>query len=640
MRRTPPASRGAASDIGPECAKRSVATDAQVRAVRTAPPNGDSSPSLRRRRAREHLLTAEFLARSGVARPFPPTGAAPRTDCACPKPACSPGAGARSHAMKGMLRVGLLLLLVLAVPCTTRATGRPYLGNGSCLSCHGSDLPVLPTRSCLSCHRGNMDFLEPAAGATAVDDPTLAMGAAAFGGALVLVATLLIAYRMRRRAATLAMAVALIPLAQADGPLPDGLRRPSEVSPGGARNTQDTATALPGGVLVARNTAADLIPILSPAGDAVLFTRRDEDTTGDGVVDVRDGQALFLLRRGQPQALRVTPYALDFAGAMARFSQDGSRFVVPVPTRDTDADGHLGFADRHGLAVFDGDGREVARLDAGERDLTDPFFAADATTVVAVEGRGLVAWEWSAGTRRTVLDPAPNGSFPRLAGWDSTRDAPLFTRGLSYRLVPRDADRKYEKAEDVPIETAASGGGAVVSPHGGGHRRGRVEMAHGDLALYLDERPDGSRRLCRLASTAEECIDTGPSFVLAAAPLVGGGAAYLAAERRGGEVELLLWDSSGARRSTGLRLRPGLLGLAGAERVALCAATDDAEHALILVEPSSGAVTRLGNGSDLWYNPITAGRAVGGVRVPRDTDGDGKTTPLDVGELWIVWEAP
>jgi hypothetical protein len=282
----------------------------------------------------------------------------------------------------------------------------------------------------------------------------------------------------------------------------------------------------------------------------------------------------------------------------------------------------------------------VARLDAGDLDLTDPFFAADGQVVVAVEGRGLVEWAWSAGTRRMILDPPPNGSFPRLAGWDSTREAPLFTRGRSYRLLPRDADRRYEKAEDVSIEAASGGVSAPVSPHGGGHRRGRVQMAHGDLALYLDERPDGSRRLCRLALGAEECIDTGPSFVLAAAPLVGGGAAYLAAERRGGEAELLLWDPSGAKRSTGLRIRPGLLGLSGAERVALCGATGEADHALILVEPRSGAVTRLGNRADLWYNPITAGRAVGGVRVPRDTDGDGKTTLLDVGELWIVWEAP
>jgi len=329
---------------------------------------------------------------------------------------------------------------------------------------------------------------------------------------------------------------------------------------------------------------------------------------------------------------------------MARFSWDGSHFVVPFPTRDTDGDGRLSFGDRHGLLVFDRAGHEVARLGSSDLDLTDPFFASEGRRVVAVEGRGLLMWDWATGATHRTLDPAPDGSFPRLAGWDSGREAPLFTRGQSYRLLPRDAARKYEKPLDVPLETTSGGDGAgnapLASPHGGGHRRGRVEMAHGDLTLYLDERPDGSRRLCRLASGREECVETGPPLVLVAAPMAGGGAAFLAANQRGEAAELFLWDPSGARRATGVWQRPGLLGLAGGDRVVLCGGTGAEEHPLTVFEPASGTVHRLGNGADLWYNPVTAGRAVGAVRVPRDTDGDGKRTLQDVGELWIVWEAP
>jgi hypothetical protein len=556
------------------------------------------------------------------------------------------------------------LLITFALPA--RGAARPYLGNASCLSCHGGSLPLLPTRSCLSCHRGNMDFLEPAAGATAMDDPTLTMTAMALGGMLCLAAALVVASRRRKRVLPFALFLAAASGVAAfrSGPEADGGASrvadarpnvdstggedrvagvvPGEKSPpawpnenGGASGSAPGDRAVPDGILVARNTAADLIPILSPSGDAVLFTRRDEDTNGDKIVDIRDGQALFLLSRDHGDAHRLTPYALDFAGAMARFSLDGSHFVVPLPTQDTDGDGRVTFADRHGLVVFHRDGSEAARLPSGELDLTDPQFSPEGQWVVAVEGRGLVEWDWKGGTRRTILEEAADGTFPRLAGWDVPRRAPLFTRGTSYRLLPRDETRVYVKPTDVALETTSD----LVAPHGSGHRRVRVEMAHGDLCFYLDERPDGSRRLCRRDRGTEECLDAGPPHVLGVVPIEGGGAAFVAAHRRGEEGELYIWDPPGVQRSTGFRLRPGLMGLAGGRTVVLSGEATDGMRVLVSVDPASGAVRSLGTGPDLWYNPFTAGRAVGGVRVSRDTDGDGKRTPVDLGELWIVWEA-
>jgi hypothetical protein len=522
-----------------------------------------------------------------------------------------------TEGVRRLVQLLALLLLVASLSPLAGAATRPYQGNGNCLSCHGRDLPTLPPGSCLSCHSGSMDFLAAGHQAGPDGDAALSLLGATVAGTTGLLLLFLVPAVRRLLVFVAAVAVATLVQAVDVGELP--------VSP------------LPGAFRAADGFACDLAPTLAPTADALVFAARGPDTNGDGRIDLRDDLALYLLPRDATRAVALTPHVLDFSAAMAAWSADGKRLVVPQPFTDTDGDGRLTHADRLGLAVYDASGRRLATLASGTADSVQPLFAPDGQRVAFVQGTRAALWDLASGTTRTLADLGPD-QFPRLFAWPEAREHPLFTRGYAYARLPRDASHDYAPPPEVAIESAAPGGLLLTAPAGEPRRRARPQAASGAI-FYLVDDVQGGRGLFRVDANAETRWTPVGLWVYDFVPTKAGGCWALVAEHRGGAARLTHLRSAGQLQSSPAAWEPRLLTLAlTADDRALVAGAPRGLAQRALFATSFGSTPyRLSDGA--WFTLTTAGSALAGVRVTNDSDGDGLLTPLDQGELWIGWEA-
>jgi dipeptidyl aminopeptidase/acylaminoacyl peptidase len=517
-----------------------------------------------------------------------------------------------------MRRAARLLLLAAAffLAGTVWASPRPYLGDGSCLSCHGEQLPTLPSSGCLSCHAGNSSYLSDHAGG---DQGGLAAAGAVTGGLLAGLLVLGLAV-WRRAPAALALAAAT------------ALAAPS---PPGTESPVATGT---GPHIVARGFACDLQAVLSPSGGAVLFARRGPDTDGNGAVDLRDGQALFLLARGGKGPRRLTPYALDFQPKMARWSADGSAFVVPCPTSDADGDGAIGIGDPSGLALFDREGRQLSALPPAGEDLRSPAFSPDGRRVAYVDGRGIGVWDTLTGSREAALSPLPEGQFPRLWGWDLAGSAPLFSRGHDYRTLARTRGGHRAFPAEVPLEVARDGRAVTLTPPGPVPLRRYAAQASDGRLFYL-ARSEGAPTALYSFDGRNETRWSPESAKALGCFTASSRGVYAWLGTGDGSARLALVHDPTSVHFIG-ESAPGLqLGVAGSDRAALASAPGGS--GLLFARGETASQTEACRATPgTWFAPAAAGESFAAVRVTADGDGDGRFTALDEGELIVWWGSP
>lgn len=363
----------------------------------------------------------------------------------------------------------------------------------------------------------------------------------------------------------------------------------------------------------------------------MVFGRRGPDTQGDGGVDLRDGQALFLLRREWERPKRLTPYVLDFGSGETAWSSDGRFLVLPCPFSDTDGDGRLTYADRHGLLVVDAQGREAARLVPAGEGVSNPVFSPDGGEVAFAEGDALEIWTWKSGGVRT-LRKDPTGGFFRLFGWPAGAPEPAFTTGREYRRLPLDRRGRRIPAGS-PLWTGSSPEECSFE-EGQVWRWSRGETRGGALYALAERREGSPRRLVRFEEGRARAVTPPATHVLAYAP-TGKGAWVWLGGPKGTEAG---WAEAGHFFPLGLLAPPSLLEVAGTETFALFTVPAGPHRRELRTSRPDGLGEALAGSRGAWFHPAAAGAAAAAVLVSADTDLDGSLTPLDVGELWIFWE--
>ena len=483
------------------------------------------------------------------------------------------------------------------------------MGDGNCLSCHGETLPTLPASGCVSCHSGNLDFLgEHGSGGSS----ELAVAGSLTGaGVLALIAAGLI---LRKRGALLLGLLSATALA-APPTIPDfSLSNP----------------AWPGGFVAARGFACDLQAIFSPAGDAFLFAKRGPDTSGDGAAGLQDGQALFLWQRGWERPRRLTPYVLDFQPKMARWSPSGERFVVPCPT---------GPSALSGLLLFDASGHRLSSLEPRGFDLLCPSFSPDGQSVAFAEGRGIGVWETAALKRTEALAPLPEGQFPRLWGWDSSGKFPLFSRGYDYLKLGRSASGGRDFPPEIPLEIASGGESRLLTPPGPiPLRRYAAQRAPGGL-FYLARNDSAPTGLYFFDGSSERLWSPPGMKVLGTFQATPSGP-WVFLVPADGSAGLALLAEPGRPLWRGPRFASRQVALAADGARAAACMPESRSRNFLEAAADSHEVLFSGAPDGTWFAPAAAGEALSAVCVVRDTDGDGRLTPLDEGGLWVAWGKP
>ncbi len=504
------------------------------------------------------------------------------------------------------MRAGRALLLasaVLLMGTAAVATPRPELGSGACLSCHGADVATLPSQPCIACHSGNMEFLRRHEGA----DTGLWLIGAAGGGGLALAALVLLVGVRRVLPGAACLGLAL--LAASPG-----------TSPG-------EPTALPGAERVAKGFACDLSPCLSPDGSSILFARRGPDTDGDGVTDLRDGLAAFLLRRGWAAPRRLTPYALDVQASMAAWSPDGKRFTLPLPASG---------ARPAGLALFDAGGREVSFLASSGNEILAPCFSRDGSRVAFVEGSGIGLWELHRGTRAWALEPLADGQFPRLCGWSEEWDAPLFTRGFDYARMERDSENVRVLPAEVPVECALGGRAVALTPLGPRPLRRFKAQPSESGVFYLAQAPHGSPGLFSFDGTAETRWSP-EGIAVSGFQALPDGACWAWMAEAGGFSRLVRFEGPGRWTSDLVTVRANLAALSVSPAGTAWASGQPAREAARRLF-RSGTATPAAATEDI-FAVTAAGSALAFVQAVPSERG-GSTQPWDHARLWVMWEAP
>lgn len=500
-------------------------------------------------------------------------------------------------------RAALAFVATCLMATGTLAAARPHLNSGACLSCHAKQLAVLPAQPCVSCHLGSMDFLARH-DRPAQESPLWVIGAT--GGASLAVLALLGIFGARRWVP----AVGVLTLAALG-------------SPGAGEPLQ---APVPGALLAAEGFACDLSPRVSPEGSAAFFARRGPDTNGDGRVDMRDGLALFLIRRGWDAPRRLTPYTLDAQAGMASWAHDGTRLVLPVPS---------------GLAVFGAEGQRLARLKLVEGDALSPTFSAGGDRIAFVMGSGIGLWDLATGRWSWALEPLEDGTFPRLAGWSPWGEDPLFTRGSDYTLLERNQEGRRILPTEVPLEAAVAGTARTLTPGGRETlRRFKAQPIPGGV-FFLAQHPGGKPGLYLFDGAAEQRWSGDGESVFGFEALSDTECwAWVSVEE--GRARLVRYTGPGrGQAAAGASMKSNLLVLAVQGPGAAWfsgALSGGARRGLF----QSGTEVR----TDLErldadvFGVCTAGGTTAAVTVPEDTDGDGERTPWDDGRLWIAWGTP
>ncbi len=504
----------------------------------------------------------------------------------------------------------LAVALLLASLCVAAAPGpRPELDSGACLSCHVSQLSTLPAQPCISCHSGNMDFLQRHDSGEA--DASLWVMGAVGGGSLAILGLIGLA-GFRRLAPVLAAAAFTV------------LAAP-------VVNQRVAPEARSQGVKVAEGYACDLAPAFSPDGHAILFARRGPDTNGDERVDLRDGQALFLLRRDWAAPKRLTPYVLYAEPALATWSSAGARFAVPLP-----AMGSKGPS----IALFDWEGRRLSALPC-EEPAMGLSFSPDGQRLAFAERKGIGVWTLAHGARAWALTPLEDGSFPRLAGWDPFGAGPLFTRGYDYLRLGREQDGRHHFPGEVPLEAAEGGTGRALTPPGTWALRRYKAQPVAGAVFYLAQSRRGLPGLYRFDGR-EEVLWSREDQAVQGCLAEGSEACWAWVSFGEGGARLLRFEGPGRFQETGPVFQASLLAMAedGAGGLWCSGAPIEGGLRRLLYVDERGRVSvPFENRGQVFGLAARAGSAAF-VTVSRDTDGDGGFTPMDRGELRVRWAAP
>jgi hypothetical protein len=512
-------------------------------------------------------------------------------------------------------QVVILACIISFLSLAAGSASRPYQGDGACLSCHQRELAALPSRPCMDCHYGNMRFLE-GHGATTRWPETSAMAAMAGGGLLLCLGVIGLVFVRKRTVPALGLMVV--------------------IAAGAVQEPAVRDRALwEGAFMAARGGACDLFARFAPGGSAFLFASRGPDTDGDDRVDLRDGQALFLWRKGWTSPKRVTSYCLDFGAAMAAWSADGKMYVVPCPLKDTDTDGRVGIGDRHALLLFDADGRRLATASIEDQDCLSPQFSWDGSKVAFIAGQDVYEWNHVTGAIR-LIDSSPGGLFPRMAGWPRFLRGPVYWEGRDYVHLSRDKKGRYVFPEDAPVVSAGTNRRIV----GGPLRRIKAAAAR-DAVFYMAQPPGGKVGLRSWNGEREEPVSPPGRWIYVYEPCADGVCWSWSSDHAGGSASLERYRGMERPLRIEMGAAPSLLGLAardGGGAVVSCRWKGMHSNGLVVVDGNGIRWTSSGKGA--WFRPTAGGDAIAAVQVAEDTDGDGALTPLDQGELWVSWEGP
>lgn len=504
----------------------------------------------------------------------------------------------------------LAVALLLASLCVAAAPGpRPELDSGACLSCHVSQLATLPAQPCISCHSGNMDFLQRHDSGEA--DASLWVIGAVGGGSLAILG--LIGLAGFRRLAPAMAAAALTVLA---APVLNGR----------------SAVPVPAGsATVAEGFACDLAPAFSPDGHAILFARRGPDTNGDGMVDLRDGQALFLLRREWAAPKRLTPYVLFAEPALAVWSAAGDLLAVPLPARGPEGPS---------IALFSSEGRRLSALPC-EEPAMGLSFSPDGQRLAFAEKKGIGVWTLAHGARAWALTPLEDGSFPRLAGWDPFGGGTLFTRGYDYLGLGRARDGRYRLPGEVCLETAQGGmSRALASPCSAALRRYKAQPVAGAV-FYLAQSRGGLPGLYRFDGM-EEVLWSREDQAVQGCLAEDSEVCWAWVSFGEGGARLLRFEGPGRFQEAGPVFQASLLAMAedGAGGLWCSGALMGGGLRQLLNVDERGRISVPFETRGQVFGLAARAGSVAFVTVSRDTDGDGGITPMDRGELRVRWAAP
>ncbi len=339
---------------------------------------------------------------------------------------------------------------------------------------------------------------------------------------------------------------------------------------------------------------------------------------------MRDGLALFLLRREWTSPKRLTPYELDAHAAMAAWAPEGNAFAVPVPG---------------GLASFDTAGRKLSRMASLGGEVGSPAFSPDGARVAFVEGSGIGVWDLSTGHRAWALNPVKDGTFPRLSGWSPWGDSPLFTRGADYTRLERNGEGRLMLAEEVPLETATVGVARTLTPRGPSPlRRFKAQPVPGGI-FYLALHPGGAPGLYLFDGTEErlwsgegdsvlgfEALSTRDCFAWVSAPK--------------GNARLVRYSGPRQEQTLGPALKASLLALTvqgSGEAWFSGARSENSRRKLFHAGPIVGDPVTCD--CDIW-GISAAGGTLAAVAAQRGPDEEGSHPSWGRGELWILWRTP
>jgi dipeptidyl aminopeptidase/acylaminoacyl peptidase len=340
---------------------------------------------------------------------------------------------------------------------------------------------------------------------------------------------------------------------------------------------------------------------------------------------MRDGVALFLLLREGTSPKRLTPYELDAQVAMAVWAPDGSAFAVPVPG---------------GLAVFGPTGLGLSRMTSLGGEVHSPAFSADGTRVAFVEGSGIGVWNLATEQREWAMEPAKDGTFPRLSGWSPWGDGPLFTRGSDYTRLERDGEGRLLLSEEVPLETATGAMARILSPIGRAPlRRFKAQPVSGGV-FYLAHHPGGAPGLYLFDGRAERMWSREGDSVLGFEALSTRDCwAWVSAPN--GNARLVRYSGPGQEQTAGPALKASLLALTvqgSGEAWFSGVPSGDSRRRLFRAGPNVG--DPVGCDCDDIWGISAAGGTLAVVAAQRSPDGEGSHPSWGRGELWILWRTP
>jgi dipeptidyl aminopeptidase/acylaminoacyl peptidase len=273
-------------------------------------------------------------------------------------------------------------------------------------------------------------------------------------------------------------------------------------------------------------------------------------------------------------------------------------------------------------------------------EVHSPAFSADGTRVAFVEGSGIGVWNLATEQREWAMEPAKDGTFPRLSGWSPWGEGPLFTRGADYTRLERDGEGRLMLSEEVPLEAATDAMARALTPRGPDPlRRFKAQPVSGGI-FYLALHPGGAPGLVFFDGRAERMWSREGDSVLGFEALSTRDCwAWVSAPN--GNARLVRYSGPGQEQTAGPALQASLLALTfqgSGEAWFSGVPSGDSRRRLFHVGPIVGDPVAC-HCDNIW-GISAAGGTLAVVAAQEDSDGDGERASWGRGTLWIVWRTP